>query len=595
MPIYQELMKWVNTGVREKDAYWTKMNLTDTSRSIIKRSLNHSRSESLHLDQASNTWAWELNERKSRFDLKIVASKQGEKQWGQVIKRFPAYMLEETWKVEGTERAYDKVRIDNGVRRSTKSGRISENIPQLALDTEESSTTLKSHRPWDSDRYDTHSVQSSSDRVHTEPFVSPINRQSLGANSFWEDTKQDSSPIWDTTDSSRWEERVTSRSFKSPNAGFRLEEDREDWEGRRSMDTSGIGLGSLENLCDREWEGTLKSLEIVEGLCKDRPETKSIWHKLKSMEEQPCCNPGDWLKRIHELRDMQDYLNEVKIGLLRVPVAEEVSREIGEEVRVFAFREEEIGRFFTGFLTAKFVDDLKCFKREHSPRTLLEFLPIYLQHTEASHSASDVLVSLQAWKGNRKAEVLCELLVGEQAVSYLLALFVVRVRMEFERMAKGGTAALLDILRFTTLLFGPEKASSQEAALCLKPSSSSAQDFSPIAQRLRSSAFRASISGVSVSEEDFLTAMIETGRKKEKKGATAAGDVFERAEKAGIITTKRLEEIVRELEPEISSDHLQSVLSCCDMSAIPLSKAVFLCLIRYYPIGAAHHSVFSKS
>jgi hypothetical protein len=153
---------------------------------------------------------------------------------------------------------------------------------------------------------------------------------------------------------------------------------------------------------------------------------------------------------------------------------------------------------------------------------------------------------------------------------------------------------LIDILRFTTLLFGPEKASSQEAALFLKPSSYSSQDFSPIAQRLRSSAFRASISGVRVTEEDFLTAMIETGRKKEKKGAIAARDVFERAEKAGIITAKRLEEMVRELEPEISSDHLHSVLSCCDFSTNSLSKALFLSLIRYFPIGPAHHSVFSK-
>jgi len=589
LPIYQELMKWVNTGVREKDAYWTKMNSTDTSRSIIKRSLNHTRSESLHLDQASNTWVWELSEKKARYDLKSVANKQGEKQWGQVIKRFPAYLLEETWKVEGEEKTYEQVRVENGLRRSHRPG-LGESIRQLTGDSVDFSSGLNP-------MFESHSPISSSDRVHTEPFVSPKNRQSLGvgASSFWEDTRADASPVWDTTDSLRWEERLSSRSFKGPSTGFRLEEDREEWGGRRSMDTSGVGPGSLENLCDREWEGTVKSLEIVESLSKDPQETKSLWSKMKTMEEQLCVSPADWLRRIHELRDMQDYLNEAKISLLRLPTAVFPAKEVDSKAG-FAFSEEQVEVFFPNFLTAKFLDDLSHFQRLHSPRTLPEFLPIYLQQAGIGPHTSEVLESLQAWreKGNKRAAVLCDLLLGPEAVSYLLSLFVIRARMEFGRMAKGETAALLDILRFTTLLFGPEKASSQEAALALKPASHPSQDFSPIAQRLRSSAFRASISGVRVTEEEFVASLIETGRKKEKKGATAAGQTFDRAEKTGTVTVQRLEELLLELEPGMVSTHLQAVLSCCQNSSTSLSKATFQTLLRYYPFGPAHHSVFSN-
>ena len=91
-----------------------------------------------------------------------------------------------------------------------------------------------------------------------------------------------------------------------------------------------------------------------------------------------------------------------------------------------------------------------------------------------------------------------------------------------------------------------------------------------------------------------MASLIETGRKKEKKGATAAGQTFDRAEKTGTVTVQRLEELLLELEPGMVSTHLQAVLSCCQNSSTSLSKATFQALLRYYPFGPAHHSVFSN-
>ena len=547
--VYRELMKWVNTGNRDRDAYWTKMNLTETTRSIVKRSLDHTHSEALTLEE--ETWVWERTEKKPEFVLKSVTFRKGEGEWGQILKLFQEFTTEENWAVNNESKSYTK-----------------RHVPTRSLPA--------SKRASKSDQFDSNS------RFSTEPtpfdqVLSPRNRVSVGG--YMNTSNEDMD--WDVSE-------VTSRSVKY--AG-KWEEERETLT-RKSLDAQGVGTVSLESLCDREWDGTIKSLEILErSLGKDFPALSSLWSRLKSLEDSPCLHASDWLQRIHQLRDIQDAANELKITTLAQITGN--PEKLDEKKGNFELNETEFEAFFEDFLTAKFKDDLNSFKNRKTPKKLLAFLPLFFHQKDEFPAISSVLSYFSSLKsqGNKKAAILSDLMSVDPA-PYLLSLFIVRVKVEFSRLSQGNESAeLVDVLNFTSLLFNGEKACSQDAAFALKPDSFTEKSFSPIAQRLRSAAFRTSIAGCRVREEEFLWALMETWRKKVGKNEKKAGEMFDRAEKVAPVTRDSVLSLLHDLDPGLSPSHLHSIQS--SLPSVRVTQTHFLSLFHTYPLPPFHTSIFS--
>jgi len=499
----------------------TKVTIATDSRSISRDLPQQKRTESL--TYLEDSWTRTVTEVKGAYTLTIAASRKGEDQWGRVARQYDTHVQEETWSVKGDNKVYERVRVEAGVRKGMRVGltQVKDTTARWVEEVweEEGEKVFKKawERPGESggesrmDKEDyTWGENWYSSGIRFESKLWHRQKTHLWGHEHGHELTTTWTHDWDLDTAKKREDKLTLKAGREYGYRYRQEgEDwhKEEWEGRRLPDDPASSQDpALLALYAREHKGSLKSLAVLNALLALRPEFNEEGAVLKALlpkiDEQPRTTTREILQRIHELRDLQDNAEDLKEKLVRQlssrkPAGEGKLFEIVKAHKVEAsapLPAEELFKFLEDFLDAKYVEDNLNFDKGVSPPTVAVFLPPYLQQTvpqaEAFRRLAALLNGLKALKSEDKyADLLCKLLgiCGYEAAPYQLALFLVRVRKEFQRMAEKlqvvatgnkRKAALLDVVHLVYDLFKNDPERGQELLQGLKPDTLDCDDYS---------------------------------------------------------------------------------------------------------------------
>jgi len=518
-PLFAELNS--HTQSWEDAETHTTGQVTAGLRSISRNSPLQKRSESLTSQE--DTWTRTVTEEKAAYTLTIAASRKGEDQWGKVARLYGTHVQEETWNWKGGNKVYERVRVEAGVRKGMRVGltQVKDTTARWVEEIweEEGETVFKKawERPGESggesrmDKADyTWGENWYSSGTRFESKIWHRQKTHLWGHEHGHELTTTWTHDWDLDSSTKREDKLTLKAGREYGYRYRQEgEDwhKEEWEGRRLPDDPATCQDpALLALYGRELKGTRKSLTVLEALVALRPEFTDEGAALKALlpqiDEQPRTSNTQLIQRVNELRDLQDSAEDLKERLVRQvgsrkPPGDGKLFEIVKAHKVEAtapLAANDLFQFFEDFLDAKYVDDNQNFDKGLSPPTIATFLPPYLQQTasqaEAFKRLAALLNGLKALRvENKYADLLCKLLgiCGYEASPYQLALFLVRVRKEFQRMAgklkavRTGSlrkAALLDVVHLVYDLFKNDPERGQELLQGLKPETLESDDYS---------------------------------------------------------------------------------------------------------------------
>lgn len=499
----------------------TKGQISASIRTISRDFPQQKRTESLSCENKS--WTRSSKEMKAAYTLVITACRKEEDEWGRVERQYDTHVQEEVWSVKGGNKVYERTRVEAGVRKGMRVGltQIKDTTARWVEEMweEEGEKVFKKawERPGESggesrmDKEDyTWGENWYSSGIRFESKIWHRQKTHLWGQEHGHELATTWTHDWDLDTANKREDKLTLKAGREYGYRYRQEGQdwhKEEWEGRRFPEDPAASQDSaLLALYVREHKGSLKSLAVLDALLALRPEFNDEGSALRALvlkaDEQPKTNTREILQRVNELRDLQDAAEELKERIIRQlssrrPIGEGKLFEIVKAHKTEAtapLSGEELFVFFEDFLDAKYVDDNQNFDKGVSPPTVAVFLPPYLQQAvpqaEAFRRLAALLNGLKVLRSeDRYADLLCKLLgiCGYEAAPYQLALFLVRVRKEFQRIAEKlqivptgnkRKAALLDVVHFVYDLFKNDPERGQELLQGLKPDTLDSDDYS---------------------------------------------------------------------------------------------------------------------
>ena len=499
----------------------TKGQVTASLRTISRESPPEKRTISLTCE--NDTWTRTITEEKTSYTLTITASSKGEDQWGKVARLYGTHSQEETWSVKGGNKIYERVRVEAGIRKGMRMGmtQVKDTTARWVEEIWEEDGEKVFKKAWE--RPGESGGESRMDKgdyiwgenwyssgIRFESKIWHQQKTHLWGHEHGHELSTTWTHDWDLDSIKKREDKLTLKSGREYGYRYRQEGQdwhKEEWEGRRLPDDPAACQDpAVLALYVREKKGTAKSLAVLQALLALRPEFNDEGAALKALlpkiDELPKTSTSELILRINELRDLQDSAEDLKERLIRQlasrkPLGDGKLFEIVKAHKVETtppLAAEDLFQFFEDFLDAKYVDDNLNFDKGVSPPTIATFLPPYLQQTasqtEAFRRLAALLNGLKALRVEDKyADLLCKLLgiCGYEATPYQLALFLVRVRKEFQRMARKlkevrtasqRKAALSDVVHFVYDLFKNDPERGQELLQGLKPEALECDDYS---------------------------------------------------------------------------------------------------------------------
>ena len=500
----------------------TKGQISSAVRSITRELPDQKRIQTLSWQD--DAWTKTQTDTKDSYTLTVTASVKGNDQWGKVTKQYDTHAQEEAWTLKGGNKVYERMRLEAGIRKGMRMGmtQIKDTTARWVEEVweEEGEKVFKKawERPGESggesrmDKEDyTWGENWYSSGIRYESKCWHRQKTHLWGHEHGHELSTTWTHDWDLDSELKQEDKLTLKAGREYGYRFRqvgADWHKEEWEGRRLPDDpSATQDPALVALYVREHKGTLKSMRVLDAFLAVRTEFAEEGKALKALvtatHAKPRESSTELLARINELRDVQDTAEDLKERMIKT--CKTAGAGAGGDGKLFeivkAHKAEaadpvapnELFQFFEDFLDAKYVEDNQNFDKGVSPPTIASFLPPYLQlglpQTEAFRRLASLLNTLKVLRTeDNYANLLCKLLgiCGYEAVPYQLALFLVRVRKEFQRMAGKlkvvpygslRKASLLDLVHFVYDLFKNDLERGQELLQGLKPEGLECDDY----------------------------------------------------------------------------------------------------------------------
>ena len=342
LPIYHRFLQLHYPYEREDKDHSETFHCSDTQDSF--QWIEQGRRESFTHEKAKDEYHYETEYQEKNHRIRVESWTRGEVEWGLIVKTYPQWELQEAWKSENQDKTYERLTIEEGLKRGLKcgitvrEGEIERWVEDIWDQPEESVSRKSWERPGSSggesrtqkgdytwgEEWLSDSVQEKKKCWHEEKghkwgYASG----KKGRQEAWEHQ-------WDLDSQRRFEESL---SFEGARAsGYRYSQQGEDWYKQEWQGPETIPLDkdkeianahlslTLGRLYERELANNTKSDRTLRILLLSAPgfhqEVNELALRLAAFKPRASPNISETAVHIEDLRTLQDQQEALKQQML---------------------------------------------------------------------------------------------------------------------------------------------------------------------------------------------------------------------------------------------------------------------------------------
>lgn len=342
LPIYHRFLQLHYPYEREDKDHSETFHCSDTQDSF--QWIEQGRRESFTHEKAKDEYHYETEYPEKNYRIRVDSWTSREAEWGSIVKTYPQWELKEAWRSEGLDKTYERLTIEQGLKRGFKcgitirAGEIERWVEEIWDQPEENVSRKSWERPGSSggesrtqkgdytwgEEWLSDSIQEKKKCWHEE------NGHKWGYASGKKGRQESWEHQWDLDSLLRFEESL---SFDGARAsGYRYSQQGEDWykqewqgpgtiplDKDKEVANTHLGL-TLGRLYERELAGSVKSDRTLRILLMSAPgfhkEVNELALKLAAFKPRASPDISETAGHIEDLRTLQDQQEALKEQML---------------------------------------------------------------------------------------------------------------------------------------------------------------------------------------------------------------------------------------------------------------------------------------